>query len=212
MDRTREKLIEAAVDLVAHSEEELTIRRVAAHANVSVPTAYRYFPDREELLKELAAWINARIAGAKVPENLEEAAAWVEHIYRAFEQNDKFMRAQLNTPEGRAIRERNRKSRNVMLRSMVAASFPSASETTTRRLGALIQLLVTVPGWVSLHDNWGMSGDEAGRVTAWAVTTLVDKLRSDLTTLEFDTAAPAATEPAPAASAPKSKRKSRAKG
>lgn len=198
MDRTREKLIEAAVDIVVEeSGEELTVRSVAARAGVSVPTAYRHFPDREVLVQQMGEWINGKIAGFNVPTKIDEAAEWMRSIYLAFESNDKFMRAQLNTPSGRAVRASMRKVRNQVLADMVKASFPAATPTVQRRFAAIIQTLVNVPAWVSLHDYWGMSGAEAGHVISWAMEHLISELRRRPSALDFEVPAPTASPPAP---------------
>jgi AcrR family transcriptional regulator len=214
MDRTREKLIEAGIDIVTEpGAEELTVRRVAARAEVSVPTAYRYFPDRDALYAAMALWINAQIAGPSVPTTAEGVPAWARQIYERFERNDRLMRAQLNTPAGRALRAKNQKARYPQLLEMTRRTFSSQSAVAQKRLTALIQLLVNVPAWVALHDNWGMSGPEAGEVTAWAIECLLAEARRHPRALDFELPAPMPTPPAgPAApssssrSAPKSAR------
>lgn len=212
MDRTREKLIEAAVDLVVdEGGEELTVRRVAARAGVSVPTAYRYFPDRDVLLQQMANWINDRIAGGPWPSSMPEANGWVKGIYKGFEENDKFMRAQLITPAGRAIRAANQKSRHASILTLVKNSHPEASETSLRRMAALVQLLVNVPAWVSLHDNWGMNGKEAGDVAVWAIDVLYAELRRNPRALDGAGDGVDAAAAAPPVSAPPSKRSARAR-
>jgi AcrR family transcriptional regulator len=204
MDRTREKLIAAGVDIVAEAGgEELTVRLVAARAGVSVPTAYRHFPDRDALVSAMALWVNEKIGGVDVPRSFEDATAWIRQIYARFEINDRLMRAQLNTPAGRQLRAKNQKARHHMILGMTEASFPSATPVMQHRLAALVQLLVNVPAWVSLHDNWGMGGVEAGAVTGWAMETLIAEVRRNPSALDFALPAPAqAPPPAPAALQP----------
>lgn len=184
---TREKLIQAGIDIVADAGDgELTVRSVAARAGISVPTAYRHFPDRETLLDEMAAWIGARVAGTSVPTTADGIPLWARTIYAAFERHDRFMRAQLNTPAGRLVRARHQKGRNPKLLEMTRKAFPSATPATQRRLTGLIQILVTVPTWVSLHDNWMMTGAEAGEAAAWAIETLLAELRRHPAALDFE--------------------------
>jgi AcrR family transcriptional regulator len=209
MDRTREKLIDAGIDLVAEAggEEELTVRRVAARAGVSVPTAYRHFPDRDALFEGMARWIHDRIGGARPPESVDDMPAWARVIYKNFEANDRVMRAQLYTPAGRLLRTRNQKARVPLFLEMANQGFPDATAATQTRITAVINLLVTVTGWVALHDNYNMSGAEIGETSAWAIETLLAELRRNPHALEFDVpdAAPAATPPAatPPARAPR---------
>lgn len=203
MDRTREKLIQAGVDIVTEAGgEELTLRRVAARAAVSVPTAYRYFQDRDALLEDMAQWIHARVGGPTIPPNTDGIAAWVQRIYEGLETNDRLMRASLSTPAGRVLRAKGQAARRPKLLAMVKRSFPSSTVATQRRLTALFQLLVNTPAWVALHDHWGMSGVEAGKMTGWAMETLLAEVRRHPTALDFEQAAEApAAAHSPAASA-----------
>jgi AcrR family transcriptional regulator len=192
VDRTREKLIEAGVDVVAEGDgEEVTVRRVAARAKVSVPTAYRYFPDRDALLEAIAVHISERVMGVTSQITELEIPGWTRGIYVGFEANDKFMRAQLSTAAGRSIRARSRKSRDQIVMDAVARTFPSGSATMRRRMTALMRTLVNVHTWLLLHDDFGMSGTEAGELVTWAMAALIGEARRRPTSLEFDgTASP----------------------
>jgi AcrR family transcriptional regulator len=186
MDQTREKLLNAGVDLVAAGgSEEVTLRRVAGHAQVSVATAYRYFPDRDSLLEGVAAWISSRVTAATAPESADGLADWARIIYEQFEVNNRFVRAQLNTPTGRDIRARWRKRRDEVVLGTVKRSFPRASADAQRRLAGVLRALVNLHAWVSLNDDWGMSGKEAGKLIAWAIATLIKEARKRPAGLEF---------------------------
>jgi AcrR family transcriptional regulator len=200
VDRTRDKLIQAGVDLLIEGgSEELTVRRVAARARVSVPTAYRYFPDRETLTTELGTWIGSHISSEPLPHDVDDMLAWIREIYAAFESNDRLMRAQLNTPTGRAIRELQRSTRNVQALEFAKHAFPDAPEVMQRRVAALCRALIRVPTWVVLNDDWNMGGVESGELVAWAVNALLEAARRDSSLLERTDLGSrrAATEPSP---------------
>jgi AcrR family transcriptional regulator len=185
-DRTREKLVLAGIDIVADAgSEELTIRRVAARAQVSVPTAYRHFPDPDKLLDAMAVWVNERLVGAGIPEDADDFASWVQHVYRAFEANDRLVRAQLNSPAGRALRAKHHKGRWLKIRETMERSFPTLTPVTRHRLTALVQLLANINAWISLHDNWGLSGADAGNISSWAVEVLFAEVRRHPNALDF---------------------------
>jgi hypothetical protein len=46
-----------------------------------------------------------------------------------------------------------------------------------RRLVATVQVLWSTRAWLTLHDNWGMDGKEAGAAAQWAIATLLDEAR-----------------------------------
>lgn len=184
VDRTRDKLLQAGVDLVAEGAEEVTVRQVAAHAQVSVPTAYRYFPDRDSMHEAISGAINERVLAATQVVTADHIPEWSRAIYKAFEENDKFMRAQLNTQIGRSIRRKGQKARNQKVTDVVAASFPGASAQAHHRFAALCRALVNINSWIMMHDDWGIDGDEAGDLVAWAITTLLDEAKKKPALLE----------------------------
>lgn len=187
MDRTREKLVEAGVDVVAEGDgEEVTVRRVAARAQVSVPTAYRYFPDRDALLEAIAVHVNQRILGVTGSIPSLELPDWVRGIYKGFEANDKFMRAQLSTAAGRSIRARSRKSRDQVIMDAVTRAFPSGSPLMRRRMAGIMRAIVNVNTWLMLHDDYGMSGTEAGLLATWAINAIIGEARRRPASLEFE--------------------------
>jgi hypothetical protein len=66
------------------------------------------------------------------------------------------------------------------------------------RLGP-VYMLVSPPSWRWLRETWGLSGEEAARAAAWAMSTLV-------TALNAETVEPQKTRPQPAAKRVKEKR------
>jgi AcrR family transcriptional regulator len=184
VDRTREKLLMAGVELVSQGGEDVTLRQVAAHAQVSVPTAYRYFPDRDSLHEAIAGAINAKVLAATQVVSAEQIPEWSRAIFKAFQENDTFMRAQLNTPIGREIRKKGQKARNQKVTEVVAASFPNASPAAIRRFAVLCRALVNINSWIMMHDDWGIDGDEAGDLVSWAITTMLAEAKRKPAVLE----------------------------
>jgi AcrR family transcriptional regulator len=75
--RNRERVLEAAVELVRRDGEKVPMAQIAEHAGVGIGTVYRHFPTREELLGALVhrsfglALDNARAAAAHPGSALE---------------------------------------------------------------------------------------------------------------------------------------------
>lgn len=80
--RNRERVLDAATELVRRDGEKVPIARIAAHAGVGVGTVYRHFPTREDLLGALVhrsfglAVDNARAAAAHPGSALEAVRAF----------------------------------------------------------------------------------------------------------------------------------------
>src|SRR3954471_10679484 len=68
--RNRERVLDAATELVRHDGEKVPMAQIAEHAGVGVGTVYPHFPTREDLLGALVhrsfglALDNARAAAA----------------------------------------------------------------------------------------------------------------------------------------------------
>ncbi len=75
--RNRERVLDAAVELVRRDGEKVPMAQIAEHAGVGVGTVYRHFPTREDLLGALVhrsfgiAVNNARTAAAHPGSALE---------------------------------------------------------------------------------------------------------------------------------------------
>jgi AcrR family transcriptional regulator len=80
--RNRERVLDAATELVRRNGEKVPIARIAAHAGVGVGTVYRHFATREDLLGALVyrsfglAVDNARAAAAHPGSALEGVRAF----------------------------------------------------------------------------------------------------------------------------------------
>ena len=80
--RNRERVLDAATELVRRDGEKVPIAQIAEHAGVGVGTVYRHFPTREDLLGGLVyrsfslAVDNARAAAAHPGSALESVRAF----------------------------------------------------------------------------------------------------------------------------------------
>jgi AcrR family transcriptional regulator len=80
--RNRERVLDAATELVRRDGEKVPMAQIAEHAGVGVGTVYRHFPNREALLGELVyrsfglAVANARSAAAHRGSALEGVRAF----------------------------------------------------------------------------------------------------------------------------------------
>lgn len=74
-DEIRRALVKAAVELaIQKGFSEISMREVAAHAGVAPGTAYKYFPDREQLVR---AFFELKLADAEVSlQSIEEFATF----------------------------------------------------------------------------------------------------------------------------------------
>lgn len=82
----RDRLVEATIELATEGGyDAVTIRTVASHAGVSVPTVYQHVSSKDELLVETLMSLGER-SGAQLREHPPAGAAPAERISAVFEQ------------------------------------------------------------------------------------------------------------------------------
>lgn len=200
---TRERLMQAAIDVIVDGgADELSLREVARAAGVSAPTAYRHFATKEALLDAMVAFIDQRMLIPAKIDSIEDFIGALPTIHQSFADNRRFMRAYLRARAAADLRLAGRKNRARRVGNAVNRSLPKLSETEQRALAPLLQVFSSSSVWELWSEQWGLEGERAGQVAAWAVKALYAELRRD------PEAFARAASPVPAAS-PNAKRKER---
>lgn len=174
---TRERLFEAAERILGdEGVAGLSFQRLAAAADVSVPTVYRNFRSIEELLGAFFLWFRPRVGmghDTLFSSSLTELTTLPSRNFPAFERNGEVLRALIDSPEANRVRVRaivDRKGRAAANVHKDAPKWPAA------RLGELIGAVVILQSpqsWRWLRDTWELDPEAAERTATWAMETLV---------------------------------------
>jgi AcrR family transcriptional regulator len=176
--QTRERILEAAIALIAEDGlAELTVPGVAERAGVSVRTVYRHFPAKDDLIDSVGEFRDAQFGVSGPPTSIEQLLANTPALFEGFAARDDLVRAADVSAAGRQIHDRARRRRAAALRKIFEEVTADLSPAEARRLVATVQVLWSTRAWLTLHDNWGMDGREAGRAAQWAITTLIEEAR-----------------------------------
>ena len=182
MQLARERILGAVADHLAVEEiGEISVPTIARDAGVSLRTVYRYYPSRDELFAAAAEWIAEHRLGG------EEFAGFARHaddlgpIFRKacerFDEQPNLVRALALTQAGRSVRWHRRTQRLDAIRHALAEVTDHLSKREVRQAEAVVFYLQNVLAWVTMRDEAGLTGKEAGEAVAWAIRTLVDDLR-----------------------------------
>ena len=182
---TRAAILESAVALfVDPKNEDLSIPAIAAKADVSEPTVYRHFKNRDTLIEAMRDFIVERVDEPDPPETLEELLQVPRKLFPVFERHADIYAARSRWIEREQIDDegyRKRTHEYVRLLDDVTAHLDPAEREA---VNALMRLLISSRCWRTMREDHGIEGDRAGQVTTWAVETLVESLRSGARVLE----------------------------
>jgi AcrR family transcriptional regulator len=167
-----DRVMEGAL-AVLEGGRPLTFREVAVESGVAERTIYRHFPSRQDLLTALFEWSNRRMGfDGERPTDLDGAVALVRSAFPGFDELAPVVGELLTSPEGRAVRLADKAERQDAALRLVRREAPALDRKSTRRVAAIVQLLMTAGTWQSLRDYWDLEGDEAAEAVALALTML----------------------------------------
>lgn len=179
VEMTRELILRAVAErLEREAPGEISVADIAKESGASLRTVYRYFPTRDELLAASADWINERIfGGMPYAETLDALMAELPETFERFGEHPELVRTMALTETGRSVRAKRREQRLARMREALEDVTGRLPRHERRQAEAVIGSLYDMGTWVSMHDEAGLSGRDAGEAVAWAIQTLIEDLR-----------------------------------
>jgi AcrR family transcriptional regulator len=178
-DRTRYRILDAlATQMAQGSFDSLSMEQIAAAAGVGPATLYRYFPNREALLDSLSGHFNYVMGEIPYPASPEEVVQVIERAFPAFDQNPALVKAFLISQLGRSARSRGRARRIQAIRSALEEITNGLGEPRRTEVVAVIAHLSSLQTWLTMTEEFGLTGAEVGEAVTWAMKTLLASLTS----------------------------------
>jgi AcrR family transcriptional regulator len=179
-DATRHRILDALAErMAAGTFDSVSMAEIARAADVSPATLYRYFPSREALLDAIADdTMFQRLGGLPYPESPEDIAEVMRKSFEAFDADRDFVRAYFSTELGRTARTRGRRRRVNAIRAAmqpVTAGLPASHRAEAE---AVTAYLASIQAWITMQDEFGLSGEQVGEAVSWAINTLLADLQS----------------------------------
>lgn len=178
VEATKARILSAMAALMDESGgQEPTNRAVAERAQVTEVTVYRHFPSREVLLRALWSHLN-REAGvdAGLPETVAELRAKIAPLFASFDASPAQIVARLTTAQGRAARASLDDERRAAFLAVVAQAARDLPAGERPKAAAALQLLYSGYAWLSLREQWELTGQDAVDAVAWATDALLADL------------------------------------
>ena len=181
-EATRSRILETAAVLIEASPDgaaSVTTKRIAEKAGITEVTLYRHFPSRTALNEALWRHMNDRqgVAGG-FPTSLAEMPQRLVPLFASFDETPAHILNTLTSTTGREMRSSQNDARCEAFRRAVRSANPALAATDDVQAAAVLQLLYSAYSWLSLREQWGLSGAEAARAVGWALETLSRDLRT----------------------------------
>jgi len=167
--------------LAAGGLDALTLPKLAAEAEVSVPTVYRHFATLDDLLRAFLAWLRPRVGmthEAMTQLTPDTIAALPEENFPRFEENKDVLEPLMDSRSWNQVRTSSMSGRAQLGASLLRPAAPEWSQADLEAAAGAIMLLSTPVAWRWLRDTWGLDSAEAARGAAWAMRTLIAALGS----------------------------------
>lgn len=178
---TRERILEAMSGILEAegSLDGATYKAVAARAGVTEITVYRHFPNRDDLLRGLWRWRNDQ-AGAQVglPTAEADLVAKIAPLFASFDASPGHILATLTSPQGRETRASLDEERRAAFLAALGEATSQLPPAEQAKAAAILQLLYSGYAWLSLREQWGLTGGPAADAVAWAAQTLINDLKT----------------------------------
>jgi len=176
----REAILDALADrLDSDDPDDIAMPQVAEQAGISLRTLYRYFPTREAMFDAVGDHVVGRLGLPRQIEGADDIVPVFLESARRGAQSPRLVRAMLWTRLGRRARSSHRRRRVDAITAAlteVTSHLPSAE--ARRREGAIVYL-ASLPAWITVSEECGLSAEDARLGIAWALDTLVAGLRRE---------------------------------
>lgn len=181
-DATRSRILDAAAALVEASPDgasSVTTKRIAEEAGTTEVTLYRHFPSRTDLNQALWRHMNDQqgVAGG-FPTTLAEMPQRLVPLFTSFDTTPAHILNTLTSATGRDMRSSQNEVRCEAFLHAVQSENPGMVAADRVQAAAVLQLLYSAYSWLSLREQWGLSGPDAARAVGWALETLSRDLRT----------------------------------
>ncbi len=172
--QTRELILEGLVRTMARGIATLSIPAVAREAGVSIPTVYRYFRTKRELIEALGGYLleKSGIKIAQLPRSPQELALSVREVFLRLEGLDETIRAASVSELGKELRKEGIPMRLKVIENALAPVAAQFNETDWRHLCNIVLVLTSSAMVRVFKDYLDLAGGEAADTVTWAILTL----------------------------------------
>jgi AcrR family transcriptional regulator len=174
-EETQVRILEATLRVMARGISSVSIPAVAREAGVSVPTVYRHFGTKQDLLAAVYLHVVRRTApGELVPlRTLDELREGVRAVFQGLDSADDLARAAMASPAAAEARRMGMPARLEIYRRMADAIAPRLAQGDRDRIARVLTILISSSALRLWRDHLGSSVEEAADDIDWVIRAAV---------------------------------------
>ena len=168
---TRARILDATMRVMATGLASLSVPAVAREAGVSVPTIYRHFRTKRELLAAVYPHA-ARQAGLDAitdPRSLDELGPMIRAVLERLDSLDDLSRAAMASPGASEVRHATMPTRYQRVRRIADAIAPGLRKADRDRIARLLVVVTASSSLRMWRDHLGLTVDEVAEDIDWIV-------------------------------------------
>jgi AcrR family transcriptional regulator len=168
-EATRIRILEGTLRVMARGIASVSIPAVAREAGVSVPTVYRHFSTKAELLAAIYPHLMRRSGADKVPmpRTVQEVKGSVRALLERMDSLDDLARAAAVSPAAEEARRTTMPRRLEVGRRLAELHVPRPAAADRERIARLMAVLITTASLRMWRDHLGSSVEEAADDIDW---------------------------------------------
>ena len=179
-DATRTRILEATGRVTASGIASLSIPAIAREAGVSVPTVYRHFATKTDLLAAVYPHILRRAGLEELapPRSLGELKAGLRALIERTDSFDELTRAALASPAAEEVRRLSMPARLAWARQLVDSAVAPWPDVEADRVARLLVVLTSSSALRTWREQLGASVDETADDIDWVVRAAISAART----------------------------------
>jgi AcrR family transcriptional regulator len=172
---TQARILEATLNVMARGVASVSIPAVAREAGVSVPTVYRHFGTKRNLLAAVFPHVvrRAGLGELVTPRSIDELGHGVRALFERIDSAGDLARAAAASPAADEVRRVDMPARLEMSRRLADSIVPKLTSGDRDRIARLLTVLVSASALRVWRDHLGSSVEEAANDIDWVIKAAV---------------------------------------
>ncbi len=172
---TRARILEATVNVMARGVASVSIPAVAREAGVSVPTVYRHFGTKRNLLAALFPHVLRRAGIDELipPRSIDELGHGVRALFERIDSAGDLARAAAASPAADEVRRVDMPARLELSRRLADSIEPKLTPGDRDRIARLLTILISASALRVWRDHLGSTVEEAANDIDWVINAAI---------------------------------------